>query len=52
MWDEGQNSQFLLELVKSMIGDNGVVLFDESRHTQESFGASLFHAALGFYFLL
>ena len=52
MWDEGQNSQFLLELVKSMIGDNGVVLFDESRHTQESFGASLFQAALGFYFLL
>ncbi len=52
MWDEGQNSQFLIELVKSMIGENGVVLFDESRHTQESFGASLFQAALGFYFLL
>ena len=35
-----------------MIGDSGLVLFDESRHTQESFGASLFQAALGFYFLL
>ena len=52
MWNEGQNSQFLINLVKSMIGSNGVVLFDESRHTQESFGASLFQAALGFYFLL
>ena len=52
MWDQGQNSQFLIDLVKSMIGDSGVILFDESRHTQESFGASLFQAALGFYFLL
>lgn len=52
MWDESQNSQFLVALVRSMIGDNGVILFDESRHTQESFGASLFQAALGFYFLL
>ena len=52
MWSEGQNSEFLLALVDSMIGDSGVILFDESRHTQESFGASLFQAALGFYFLL
>ena len=52
MWSEGQNSEFLLALVDSMIGDNGVILFDESRNTQESFGASLFQAALGFYFLL
>ena len=52
MWSEGQNSEFLLALVASMIGDSGVILFDESRHTQESFGASLFQAALGFYFLL
>tara|TARA_Y100000746_G_scaffold228193_1_gene235899 strand:+ start:287 stop:1588 length:1302 start_codon:yes stop_codon:yes gene_type:complete len=52
MWSEGQNSEFLLALVDSMIGSNGVILFDESRHTQESFGASLFQAALGFYFLL
>ena len=52
MWSEGQNSEFLLALVDSMIGDGGVILFDESRHTQESFGASLFQAALGFYFLL
>ena len=52
MWFEGQNSEFLLALVDSMIGDGGVILFDESRHTQESFGASLFQAALGFYFLL
>ena len=52
MWSEGQNSEFLLALVNSMIGDSGVILFDESRHTQESFGASLFQAALGFYFLL
>jgi len=52
MVGEGQNSQFLIDLVKSMIGDSGLVLFDESRHTQESFGASLFQAALGFYFLL
>ena len=52
MWSEGQNSEFLLALVDSMIGDSGVILFDESRHTQESIGASLFQAALGFYFLL
>tara|TARA_B100001250_G_C19758974_1_gene771517 strand:+ start:91 stop:1392 length:1302 start_codon:yes stop_codon:yes gene_type:complete len=52
MWSEGQNSEFLLALVDSMIGSDGVILFDESRHTQESFGASLFQAALGFYFLL
>ena len=52
MWSEGQNSEFLLALVDSMIGGSGVILFDESRHTQESFGASLFQAALGFYFLL
>ena len=52
MWSEGQNSEFLLALVDSMIGTEGKILFDESRHTQESFGASLFQAALGFYFLL
>ena len=52
MWDENQNSLFLKDLVKSIIGSDGLVLFDESRHTQESFGASLFQAALGFYFLL
>ena len=52
MWNENQNSLFLKDLVKSMIGSDGVVLFDESRHTQDSFGASLFQAALGFYFLL
>tara|TARA_B110000438_G_scaffold34505_1_gene34317 strand:- start:6792 stop:8108 length:1317 start_codon:yes stop_codon:yes gene_type:complete len=52
MWNENQNSLFLKDLVKSIIGSDGLVLFDESRHTQESFGASLFQAALGFYFLL
>jgi hypothetical protein len=52
MWGENQNSIFLVALVESIIGTNGVILFDESRHTQESFGASLFQAALGFYFLL
>ena len=52
MWNENQNSIFLMDLVESMIGTDGEVLFDESRHTQESFGASLFQAALGFYFLL
>ena len=52
MWNENQNSFFLLDLVESIIGAEGEVLFDESRHTQESFGASLFQAALGFYFLL
>ncbi len=35
-----------------MLPNGGTVLFDESRHTQESFGSSLFQAALGFYFLL
>ncbi|MEC7687201.1 MAG: DUF4350 domain-containing protein, partial [Candidatus Thermoplasmatota archaeon] len=30
MWSEGQNSEFLLALVDSMIGDSGVILFDES----------------------
>ena len=52
MWNENQNSFFLVDLVESIIGTEGEVLFDESRHTQESFGASLFQAALGFYFLL
>jgi len=52
MWNENQNALFLKDLVKSMIGSDGIVLFDESRHTQDSFGASLFQAALGFYFLL
>ena len=52
MWNENQNSFFLIDLVESIIGTDGQVLFDESRHTQESFGASLFQAALGFYFLL
>ena len=52
MWNENQNSFFLIDLVESIIGTDGEVLFDESRHTQESFGASLFQAALGFYFLL
>ena len=52
MWNENQNSFFLIDLVESIIGTEGEVLFDESRHTQESFGASLFQAALGFYFLL
>ena len=52
MWGENQNSIFLVSLVESIIGTNGDILFDESRHTQESFGASLFQAALGFYFLL
>ena len=49
---QNQNSLFLKDLVKSMIGSDGLVLFDESRHTQDSFGASLFQAGLGFYFLL
>ena len=52
MWGENQNSIFLVAIVESIIGTNGDILFDESRHTQESFGASLFQAALGFYFLL
>jgi hypothetical protein len=52
MWNENHNSFFLIDLVESIIGTDGEVLFDESRHTQESFGASLFQAALGFYFLL
>ena len=52
MLDRSQNEEFLLALVESMIGTKGLILFDESRHTQDSFGASLFQAALGFYFLL
>ena len=52
MLDRSQNEQFLLALVESIIGTKGLILFDESRHTQDSFGASLFQAALGFYFLL
>ena len=52
MWNEDRNSDFLLNLIESMIGTEGEILFDESRHTQESFGASLFQSALGFYFLL
>ena len=52
MWNEDRNSDFLLSLIESMIGSEGDILFDESRHTQESFGASLFQSALGFYFLL
>ena len=35
-----------------VIGSEGDIIFDESRHTQESFGASLFQSALGFYFFL
>ena len=52
MWNEDRNSDFLLSLIESMIGSEGDILFDESRHTQESFGASLFQSALGFYFFL
>ncbi|SVA66065.1 uncharacterized protein METZ01_LOCUS118919 [marine metagenome] len=52
MWGEDENSAFILKLIESIIGTDGEVLFDESRHTQESFGASLFQGALGFYFLL
>ena len=52
MWNEDRNADFLLSLVESIIGPEGDVLFDESRHTQESFGASLFQSALGFYFFL
>ena len=52
MWNEDRNADFLLSLVESIIGPEGDILFDESRHTQESFGASLFQSALGFYFLL
>jgi len=52
MWNEAQNSEFLIDLVARMLPNGGTVLFDESRHTQESFGSSLFQAALGFYFLL
>ena len=52
MWDEYRNSELVMALIESMIGTEGTILFDESRHTQESFGASLFQAALGFYFLL
>jgi len=52
MWDEYKNSEFIMAIIESMIETDGLILFDESRHTQESFGASLFQAALGFYFLL
>ena len=52
MWNEDRNADFLLGLVESIIGQEGDILFDESRHTQESFGASLFQSALGFYFFL
>ena len=52
MWNEDKNADFLLSLVESIIGPEGDILFDESRHTQESFGASLFQSALGFYFFL
>ena len=52
MWNEDRNADFLLGLVESIIGPEGDILFDESRHTQESFGASLFQSALGFYFFL
>ena len=49
---EEQNSEFMINLVEHMLGSEGVILFDESRHTQDTFSASLFQAALGFYFLL
>ncbi len=52
MWNEDRNSDFVMAVIESMIELDGQILFDESRHTQESFGASLFQAALGFYFLL
>ena len=52
MWNEAENSEFLIDLVAKILPNGGTVLFDESRHTQESFGSSLFQAALGFYFLL
>ena len=52
MWNEDRNSDFLLSLIESIIGSEGDIIFDESRHTQESFGASLFQSALGFYFFL
>lgn len=52
MWNEDRNADFLLGLVESIMGPEGDILFDESRHTQESFGASLFQSALGFYFFL
>ena len=52
MWVQENNSNFLIALVDSIISNDGQILFDESRHTQDTFGASLFQAALGFYFLL
>ena len=52
MWNEYRNSELVMALIESMIVSEGTILFDESRHTQDSFGASLFQAALGFYFLL
>ena len=52
MWGHEDNGPFLLALVAELLPDGGMVLFDESRHTQDSFGASLFQAAIGFYFLL
>jgi len=36
MWNEAQNSEFLIDLVARMLPNGGTVLFDESRHTQES----------------
>ena len=52
MWEREDNAEFMLDLVAELLPDGGTVLFDESRHTQDTFGASLFQAAIGFYFLL
>lgn len=52
MWEVKDNAAFLEALVASLLPTGGTVIFDESRHTQNTFGASLFKAGIGFYFLL
>jgi len=52
MWEAKDNAVFLEALVASLLPSGGTVIFDESRHTQNTFGASLFKAGIGFYFLL
>ena len=50
--NEVNNSAFAMDLINTLIPQNGTILFDESRHSQDGLGSSLYKTALGFYFLL
>ena len=50
--NEVNNSAFAMDLISTLIPQNGTILFDESRHSQDGLGSSLYKTALGFYFLL